>query len=139
MPQIRKPSAYRTVILLMSTPPSLTANPLQRDRIPPSEEQMQTVRAIRVTSLIGALAVLAAVALAPSVVADPDYDAPPPPDPAGPFPISLAAGTPAVENQDPLPGPAPFDVAAVNPANGATVGVAKPIIIDFAAPVADRA
>src|SRR5262249_15189514 len=34
---------------------------------------------------------------------------------------------------------APFAHPAINPGNGATVGVAKPIIINFADPITDRA
>src|SRR5206468_12755362 len=36
-------------------------------------------------------------------------------------------------------GTVPLSIEAVNPSNGSTVGVAKPIVITFTAPVADRA
>lgn len=68
----------------------------------------------------------------------PDPSAPlSPAAPLGMFPLpgGLAAG------QDPTPfiGEPPFRPPTFNPINGATVGVAQPIIINFAVPIADTA
>ncbi|MDA3661227.1 Ig-like domain-containing protein [Mycobacterium xenopi] len=70
--------------------------------------------------------------------------APPPADPAAPpsAPIaSAAAPAGPVAGQDPTPfvGEPPFLPPSFNPANGATVGVAKPITINFQRPIADQA
>jgi lipoprotein-anchoring transpeptidase ErfK/SrfK len=66
---------------------------------------------------------------------------PPPgaPPPGAPVPQPVAAVGP-VAGQDPTPftGAPPFRPPTFNPTNGAMVGVAKPIIIDFAVPIADR-
>jgi lipoprotein-anchoring transpeptidase ErfK/SrfK len=67
--------------------------------------------------VLGALMVLAAmVGVKPPMLADSEVDASPPTDPS----------------------PAPFSLATVNPADGTMVGVAKPIIVNFAAPITDR-
>jgi lipoprotein-anchoring transpeptidase ErfK/SrfK len=67
---------------------------------------------------------------------EPGVVAPPPPLPA-PVPVPVFAG--AAEGQDPTPfvGAAPFGPPKFNPAPGAKVGVAQPIIIDFPARVDD--
>ena len=54
-------------------------------------------------------------------------------------PASPVMSTPAGQNQLPFAGRAPFPPPSFNPVDGAIVGVAKPIIIDFAVPIADRA
>jgi lipoprotein-anchoring transpeptidase ErfK/SrfK len=119
---------------------------------------------IRATAVLSALAVLVAVVAVvpmPGALADPDLDVSPPtvPSPAdtidqfalpapidptmpwaGPtaFPIAVPEGTPAGGNPQPFTGAPPFSPPTVSPADGATVGVAKPIIINFAAPITDR-
>jgi lipoprotein-anchoring transpeptidase ErfK/SrfK len=81
---------------------------------------------------------------APPPPADPF--APPPPDPFGlpnPFadaqPAVIPQGTPAGQNPTPYVGEPVFAPPSFNPANGAKVGAAKPIYINFARPIADRA
>ncbi|HUO40926.1 MAG TPA: L,D-transpeptidase family protein [Mycobacterium sp.] len=91
----------------------------------------------------------------------PPLAAPPPPPPAPAPPVAapsppLAAALPvdplappasagattagavAGQNPDPFTGDPPFRPPSFNPINGAMVGVAKPIIINFAVPIADR-
>ncbi|ORA15137.1 L,D-transpeptidase [Mycobacterium angelicum] len=84
----------------------------------------------------------------PGVVAPADPPAPDPlalpplPDPLAPPPADpLAAPVGPVAGQDPTPfvGNPPFRPPTFNPVNGAMVGVAKPIIINFAVPIADQA
>jgi lipoprotein-anchoring transpeptidase ErfK/SrfK len=96
----------------------------------------------RKASLLGALKAsgiaavlgLALVVAAGPALADPD---PVPGDPAAPV-VPAAPAAPAVgENPPPFTGNAPFGPPRINPANGATVGVAQPIIIDFPARVDD--
>ena len=70
----------------------------------------------RGTLALAVLMVLAALVLVPRALADPEVDASPPTDPSS----------------------AEVSVASINPSDGTTVGVAKPIVINFAAPVADR-
>jgi lipoprotein-anchoring transpeptidase ErfK/SrfK len=93
-----------------------------------------------------------------SALADPDEpDQPPPPPspvelnaapPPAPLPADpadsppampvLPAGAPAEgQNHEPFFGLSPFPPPSFNPVNGAMVGVAKPIIIDFPERVAD--
>lgn len=74
-----------------------------------------------------------------------DPMAPPPPDPLAPPPVDpLAApavipeGTPAGQNPTPFTGQPPFLPPSFNPSNGSMVGVAKPIIINFQRPIANR-
>ncbi|MDT5095363.1 MAG: hypothetical protein QOH60_4726 [Mycobacterium sp.] len=71
-----------------------------------------------------------------------------PPPPADPNALDAVGGTPpaatqpvAVAGQDPTPftGEAPFRPPSFDPPNGATVGVGKPIVINFAVPIGDRA
>lgn len=68
---------------------------------------------------------------------------PPLPDPFGAPPAAdpLAVPVGPVAGQDPTPfvGDPPFRPPTFNPVNGAMVGVAKPIIINFAVPIADQA
>jgi lipoprotein-anchoring transpeptidase ErfK/SrfK len=65
-----------------------------------------------------------------------------PPAPADPFanrPTSIPEGTPAGQNPTPYTGDPVFLPPSFNPLNGSMVGVAKPIIINFQRPIADRA
>ncbi|RDH80387.1 hypothetical protein DVS77_00810 [Mycolicibacterium moriokaense] len=91
----------------------------------------------------------AAEAPAPPPPADPFAPAPadplavPPPPPPNPFaptpqPMEIPEGTPAGQNPTPYVGDPVFLPPSFNPVNGAMVGVAKPIIINFARPIADR-
>jgi lipoprotein-anchoring transpeptidase ErfK/SrfK len=70
--------------------------------------------------------------------------APPPPavDPFAPppnaAPDSATAPTVAGQNPQPFTGTPPFRPPSFNPANGSMVGVAKPIIINFAVPIGDH-
>jgi lipoprotein-anchoring transpeptidase ErfK/SrfK len=88
---------------------------------------------IRVTTVLGALTVLTAIVVpTPRALADPGSYVSPPTD------VSSA------ETVDPLGIPSPIDPRPlsppkVNPSNGSIVGVAKPIIINFAGPITDRA
>jgi lipoprotein-anchoring transpeptidase ErfK/SrfK len=78
----------------------------------------------------------------------PPAEAPAPPPPANPFfgpadPLAqqqpIPEGTPAGQNPTPYVGPPVFAPPTFNPSNGSIVGVAKPIYINFARPIADRA
>ncbi len=72
---------------------------------------------------------------------------PPPPAPIGlpnPFappaqPMVIPEGTPAGQNPTPYVGEPVFSPPSFNPANGSKAGAAKPIYINFARPIADRA
>lgn len=87
----------------------------------------------------------------------PDPFAPPPADPLGeppaedpvpapaPVPVDPFAppnvapeGTPAGQNPTPFTGQPPFLPPSFNPVSGSMVGVAKPIIINFQRPIADK-
>jgi lipoprotein-anchoring transpeptidase ErfK/SrfK len=61
----------------------------------------------------------------------------PPPGLPGAQPATTADGIPAGENPHPFVGEPPFVPPSFNPVNGSTVGVAKPIIINFQRPIAD--
>ncbi|MDT5210119.1 MAG: hypothetical protein QOF67_2534 [Mycobacterium sp.] len=75
--------------------------------------------------MLAALAILvAALLVAPHAQADPEVDVSGQADPL-----------PVADEQTALP----FASPTIEPANGATVGVAKPIVINFASPVADQA
>ena len=87
--------------------------------------------------------------LAPGTEALPAPGFPFPPPPVAPFPSPpadpLAApsavipeGTPAGQNPTPFTGQPPFLPPSFNPTNGSMVGVAKPIIINFQRPIANR-
>lgn len=69
--------------------------------------------------------------------------APPPPAPFAPppAPVGVPMAVGPVAGQDPTPyfGPPLFRPPTFNPLDGSMVGVAKPIIINFAVPIADRA
>ncbi len=67
----------------------------------------------------------------------------PPPAPVMPWeqpqPVTqIPPGTPAGQNPLPFEGTAPFRPPTFNPSNGSMVGVAKPIYINFAVPIANR-
>ncbi|MGV0625711.1 L,D-transpeptidase [Mycolicibacter minnesotensis] len=60
--------------------------------------------------------------------------------PGDPGAVPEAATGPIVgQNPAPFTGTAPFQPPTFNPLNGSMVGVAKPIIIDFQRPIADKA
>ena len=124
----------------------------------------QRMRGRLVTAIIAAGLVGGLVLGNPSALADPEVPAPPPapidpaaapappPDPFAPPPPAdplapLAAaqptvipeGTPAGQNPTPYTGQPVFAPPTFNPVNGSMVGVAKPIYINFARPIADRA
>jgi lipoprotein-anchoring transpeptidase ErfK/SrfK len=99
----------------------------------------------------------------PRAAADPDFDVPADPSPAPAdqidqsslespaapwdsppaaiplFPLAIADGTPPGQDPTPVIGSVPFGPPTISPADGAKVGVAKPIVITFTAPVTDRA
>jgi lipoprotein-anchoring transpeptidase ErfK/SrfK len=66
----------------------------------------------------------------------------PPGDPLAVPPAVPAAATPSGpvvgQNPEPFTGQPPFVPPTFNPVNGSTVGVAEPIIINFARPIADQ-
>ena len=64
----------------------------------------------------------------PGVVAPPVPGLPPAPDPLA---VPVVAGPAAGQDPTPFTGTAPFGPPRFAPANGSTVGVAQPIIIDF--------
>src|SRR6201994_348651 len=94
----------------------------------------------------------------PPVVPPPPGDVPPAPAvPAGGVPVAggpatgpgagtaaapaaapSCASTCAGQNPEPFTGQPPFVPPTFNPVNGSTVGVAEPIIINFARPIADK-
>ncbi len=55
-----------------------------------------------------------------------------------PLPAQIPPGTPAGQNPLPFEGTPPFRPPTFNPVNGSMVGVAKPIYINFAVPIANR-
>lgn len=75
------------------------------------------------------------------------WDPPPPPsaEPVAPplnqygAPAVIPEGTPAGQNPTPYTGEPVFAPPSFNPVNGSMVGVAKPIYINFARPIANRA
>jgi lipoprotein-anchoring transpeptidase ErfK/SrfK len=75
---------------------------------------------------------------APALV-PPDLVAPPPADPFAAPMATVPAGTPAGQNPEPFTGQPPFLPPSFNPVNGSMVGVAKPVIINFQRPIANRA
>jgi lipoprotein-anchoring transpeptidase ErfK/SrfK len=74
---------------------------------------------------------------APGLPPLPDWLAPPPGGVPPAFPVPVAAGPAPGEDPAPFTGTAPFGPPTFNPVNGAVVGVAKPISINFPGPVAD--
>src|ERR1700730_1317274 len=101
----------------MPSPSSLNADrPAAADPISP-RMFMRSPTGFGAISVLGALMVLAAmVGVKPPMLADSEVDASPPTDPS----------------------PAPFNLATVHPGDGTMVGVAKPSILNFAAPITDR-
>jgi len=86
-------------------------------------------------------AAAAAPVPAPSAAAAPAAAAPAygPVDASAPqAPTAAAVGPVAGQNNEPFTGDPPFRPPLFNPTNGAAVGVAKPIIINFAVPIANR-
>jgi lipoprotein-anchoring transpeptidase ErfK/SrfK len=100
--------------------------------------------------------------LMPRALADPDPDVAAPEDPSAapfevssldgqsappeappifalPFPFAIPIGTPAGQDPTPFTGTAPFESPVISPSDTSIVGVGMPIIVDFGAPVADRA
>ncbi len=69
----------------------------------------------------------------------PDPSVPPPADPVEGSTATVPAGTPAGQNPEPFTGQPPFLPPSFNPINGSMVGVAKPVIITFQRPIANRA
>jgi lipoprotein-anchoring transpeptidase ErfK/SrfK len=68
-----------------------------------------------------------------------DPMAPPPADPlAAAQPTVIPTGTPAGQNPTPYTGQPVFAPPTFNPLNGSMVGVARPIYINFARPIANR-
>ncbi|MCG5432615.1 Ig-like domain-containing protein [Mycobacterium sp. MYCO198283] len=71
-----------------------------------------------------------------------DQSAVPPPSRQPPgastIPTTVASGIPAGQNPTPYSGPPVFAPPTFNPVNGAMVGVAKPIVINFQRPIGDR-
>jgi lipoprotein-anchoring transpeptidase ErfK/SrfK len=78
--------------------------------------------------------------IAPPPPANP-FVFPPPADPAAPpaTPMTIPEGTPAGQNPTPYTGQPVFAPPSFNPTNGSKAGAAKPIYINFARPIADRA
>lgn len=120
---------------------------------------MRSPMGSRLTAVLGALTVLAAMVAARAgrlrIRCFPPTDPPPAEtvDPFGASPIDQSAltadptapslatipwATPAGQNPEPFTGTPPFSTPTANPSNGAVVGVAKPIIINFAAPITAR-
>jgi lipoprotein-anchoring transpeptidase ErfK/SrfK len=66
-----------------------------------------------------------------------DPAAPPPAVPAQP--VAAPSGPAAGQDPTPFTGEPPFLPPSFSPVNGATVGVAKPIVINFQRPIADQA
>jgi lipoprotein-anchoring transpeptidase ErfK/SrfK len=61
------------------------------------------------------------------------------PPPFDPLAVPAASGpAPAGQDNTPFTGAPPFRPPTFNPTNGSMVGVAKPIIINFEVPIADR-
>src|SRR5919197_1204116 len=67
--------------------------------------------------------------------------APAPVDPLAPqpAPMVIPEGTPAGQNPTPYTGQPVFAPPTFNPSNGSKAGAAKPIYINLARPIADRA
>jgi lipoprotein-anchoring transpeptidase ErfK/SrfK len=75
---------------------------------------------------------------APALV-PPDLSAPPPADPFAAPTATVPSGTPPGQNPEPFTGQPPFLPPSFNPVNGSMVGVAKPVVINFQRPIANRA
>lgn len=63
---------------------------------------------------------------------------PPPPNPLSAQPQAIPEDTPLGQNPAPFTGPPLFAPPSFSPVNGSMVGVAKPIVINFQRPIADR-
>ena len=100
------------------------------------------IAAIAATIMVTATSVTGTSALAEPAGPPPPVEPAPHLAPQLPWPVpfgeAAAVGTPAGQNPLPFTGEPPFLPPAFNPANGATVGVAKPIYITFQRPIADR-
>ncbi|KAA0086387.1 hypothetical protein CIW52_00030 [Mycolicibacterium sp. P9-64] len=132
----------------------------------PQGKMKRLVTAIFAAGLVGGLAINSPSAWAdPEVNPDPaaidaapvEQPAPPPPfqlppmpwdpPPADPLaappapqqPTVIPEGTPAGQDPTAYTGPPVFAPPTFNPTNGSKVGAAKPIYINFARPIADRA
>ena len=108
-----------------------------------------------IIAILAAATLVAAFGSGASASAEPDNSPPGyphAPSPAGPLavappPIGMPPAQPSSEplssttGQNPLPftGEPPFVPPTFNPINGSTVGVAKPIVINFARPIGNRA
>ncbi len=85
----------------------------------------------RIAAVLGALVVFAAnLGAVPCALADPELDVTAPGDPSPTAPSADPIDGPSLDQQDAPP--------TVHPANGATVGIAMPIVINFSAPVTDQ-
>lgn len=105
-------------------------------------------RHLWITAIAATVTVTAATVAGASALAEPA--GPPQPvepapqlDPApmpwfNPFDQAANVDVPAGQNPLPFSGEPPFLPPTFNPANGSTVGVAKPIYINFQRPIADR-
>lgn len=69
----------------------------------------------------------------------PNSPAPPSTDPLSGATLTTPVDTPTGQNPLPYLGPPVFAPPTFNPVNGSMVGVAKPIVINFQRPIADRA
>ena len=100
-------------------------------------------------SMLAALALLTAMSASaePPIPAPTPGDplaipAPPSPNPFSPLPGSaptVTRDTPSGQNPEPYLGPPVFAPPTFNPLNGSMVGVARPIVVNFQRPIADRA
>ena len=75
---------------------------------------------------------------APALAAPPADPLASPPAAPGAQPAATADVPAAGQNPQPFTGDPPFVPPSFNPVNGSTVGVAKPIIINFQRPIADQ-
>ncbi|MCF6388799.1 L,D-transpeptidase [Mycobacterium sp. MBM] len=81
----------------------------------------------------------AVIALSTDATASAEPTVPTPTVPSEPFAAPVAPGaTPAGQNTEPYVGEPVFAPPTFNPLNGSLVGVAKPIIINFQRPIANR-
>jgi lipoprotein-anchoring transpeptidase ErfK/SrfK len=112
---------------------------------------------VRTAGVMVTVAVLAFTVGIPRALADPEFDvAPAEPVPAPevveqmassspddqvppPIPFAIPFGTPVGQDPTPFVGSPPFALSSISPSDGATVGIAKPVVINFSDPVTDRA
>lgn len=120
---VRMPRDGQTLLLnryprlTSACPGSLTLAPMDMTTSWPPGRHLLRVGATAM--LVAGVTLASAVTVMPHAVADPELN--------------------VAEPSDPFPAAAPFASPTISPSDGATVGVAKPIVIDFAAPVTDRA